>query len=99
MTHLIPNLGAALSRIVLQEAQECFMHADVSAWGAPSECHELVSRGEARRRRLARRSAEAIARAPMRVILREAERRIGKRALHRAMEEAGYRYYRRTFPF
>ena len=99
MTHYIPNLGAALSRIAVQEASECFMHADVSAWGAPSECHELVSRGEAQRRRLARRSAEAIARAPMRVILREAERRIGKRALHRAMQEAEYRYYLRTFPF
>lgn len=99
MTIRIPNLGAALSRLIVQEAQESFMHADVSAWGAPSECHELVSRGEEERRLAACRAAEEIARAPMVLILREAERRIGERALRRAMQEAEYRYYLRTFPF
>lgn len=72
---MIRNLGKALSVLILAEVNEQSLHADVSAWGAPSECHDDVRRGEARRQREARKHAEAIARAPLRVILREAKAR------------------------
>lgn len=71
----ISNLGQVLTILARAEAAEHFMHADVSAFGAPSECHALVSRGEARRKRIARKRAEAEARAPMRVIQHQARKR------------------------
>ena len=71
------NLGKAVGILILADCVERFMHADVRAWGAPSECHDVVSRGAARRRRQARRHAEAIAQAPLRVIEREVKRRTG----------------------
>lgn len=72
---MIRNLGAALSILVRASAAEEFAHYDVDAFGAPSECHDLVARGEAQRLRRARKHAEAVARRPLRVILREASRR------------------------
>lgn len=74
---MIRNLSAALTILARAEAAEIFMHADVAAFGAPSECLALVSRGEARRSRRARKHAEAIARRPLRVIKREAQARGG----------------------
>lgn len=72
---MIRNLGRVLSVLATAEASEIAMHADVSAWGAPSECHRDVSRGEEQRFREARRHAEALARRPMRIIKQEARRR------------------------
>jgi hypothetical protein len=74
---MITNLGHALSILASAEAAEHFMHADVEAFHAPSECHGLVSRGEAERARQARKHAEATARRPLRLIVREAQRRGG----------------------
>lgn len=74
---MIRNLSAALTILARAEADEHFLHADVDAFGAPSECHELVSRFEAERQRRARKHAEAIARRPLRCIRREARARGG----------------------
>lgn len=71
----IRNLGHALTILARAEAAEHFMHADVAIMGAPGECHALVARGEARRRRIARKHAEAVACAPLRVIKRVSARR------------------------
>lgn len=89
---MIKNLGKAVSILARAEALEIALHEDVAAWGAPSECHGAVSRGEAQRRRQARRHAEAVARRPLRIIEREAKARGGvglhehSRAFCRAME-------------
>lgn len=100
MKHHITNLGAALSKLAIHEATETVMHADVSAFGAPSECHDLVAKGEAARRRIARRHAEAIACAPMRVIVREAIKRLGSQAAYvRACNKAEQRAFARLCPF
>lgn len=76
------QLGKALSILAQQEAAESFFHADVNAWGAPSECHALVSKGEADRVRQARRHAEAVAKMPLRVILKKAFKRGGLKQCH-----------------
>lgn len=47
------HLGKALTILAGQLVDEEIMHADVDAWGAPSECHRDVSRGERRRHRAA----------------------------------------------
>lgn len=67
-----PNLAQALTILASAEMAEHAAHADVSAFGAPSECHALVSRGETARKRQARKHAESVARRPYRVIKREA---------------------------
>lgn len=72
---MINNLGRIVTIIARAEAREQDYHADVSAWGAPSECHGAVSKGEAARMRQARKQAEAEARRPWRVIVQEAKRR------------------------
>ena len=54
------QMGKAISIIAKARAAEYIMHADVDAYYAPSECHELVSRGEERRERQARRHAKSI---------------------------------------
>ena len=72
---MIKNLGAVLQVLAKAEARELDLHADVDAYQAPSECHGLVSQYEGKRRRLARRQAEAMASRPLRVILREAKKR------------------------
>lgn len=74
---MISNLGKAITILAKAEALELDMHADVEAFYAPSECHDLVARGEIQRARLARKHAEAIANRPYRVIKREAYRRGG----------------------
>lgn len=71
----IRNLGKALTILARAQATEIAYHADVDAWDAPSECHTDVARGEPRRQRRARKHAEAVARAPLRVIARQARRR------------------------
>jgi hypothetical protein len=60
METVMAQLGKAFGLILLAEAKEAFMHQDVSLWGAPSECHDLVSKGEFKRLRQARRNAKAV---------------------------------------
>jgi hypothetical protein len=78
---MIPNLGQVLGIVARHEASELFMHIDVdmhndfNAWGAPSEAHDELSRGEERRWREVRKHAEAVAQRPWRIIVREARRR------------------------
>lgn len=71
------QLSQALTILARAEASELFAHDEVDAYYAPSECHTLVMRGEAKRWRLTRKRAESAARAPLRVILREAHKRGG----------------------
>ena len=54
------QIGKAISILLAAEHHECMLHDDVDAWGAPSECHGLVARGEAQRLRAARRHAVAV---------------------------------------
>ncbi len=54
------NLGRALSIVFLAQVREEIMHMDVAAFGAPSECHDAVSKGEEKRLRQARRHARAV---------------------------------------
>lgn len=95
---LIRNLGQVLTILARAECSEHFMHADLRAFNAPGECHTLVARGAVRRRRQARRHAEATARAPMRVIARQAKRR-GLELGSFKWQEAVSRIYNKTYPF
>ena len=96
---MIKNLGKAISIIARASADEINYHADVSAWGAPGECHDSVSKGEAARYRRARRHAKAVARAPYRIIIREARERGGvelhehNRHFRRAIEAHVHDFY------
>jgi len=72
---MIKNLGKAVSILARQEAASHFAFEDLAAFHAPSECYPIVERGERRRARLARRHAEAVAGAPLRVIAKEARKR------------------------
>ena len=93
---MIRNLGKALTIMAEHEASEEFKHADMSAFGAPSECHQDALRSEPRRRRQARKHAEAVARAPWRVIRREADKR-GFNLRH--WHELVARIYCKNYPF
>lgn len=68
MAKHITNLGEALSILAHAEAAEHFAHADVDAFGAPGECHSLVSRNEEKRQNEALRKAEALTGATFRDI-------------------------------
>jgi hypothetical protein len=96
----VSNLSTALTILARAEAAEHFMHADVAAFGAPSECHALVARGQHARNRIARKRAEAAARAPLRVIKRVAQQRGG---LCPSASPKWQRFvgivYQRTYPF
>jgi len=67
----VPNLSIALTILARAEAAEHFMHSDVSAFNAPSECHDAVRRGEADRMRIARKHAEAVTGRSLRCIRRD----------------------------
>lgn len=54
------QLGKAFTILAQAQVREEIMHDDVAAFHAPSECHALVSKGEARRLREARRRAKAV---------------------------------------
>ena len=72
------QMGRAVSIIAAHFAAEHIAHADVDAFGAPSECHALVARGEAQRERQARRLAKAasgLSRAEFNRRLRKLDRR------------------------
>jgi hypothetical protein len=97
---MIRNLGKAISVLILCEVHEVSAHADVDAFGAPGECHRDVSRRAPQRARLARKQAEAIARAPLRVIRREAIKRGSFDFGGPRWEQAfGRAYSRHGFPF
>ena len=53
------QLGKAFTILAMQQVKEDIMHSDVDIWHAPSECHDLVSKGESWRNRTARRHAKA----------------------------------------
>jgi hypothetical protein len=72
---MIGKLGKVATILAAADAREIAMHMDVDAFHAPSECHDLVRRGEEKRLRLARRHAEAVARRPFRIIARELKER------------------------
>lgn len=55
------RLGRAISILVAHERAVDEMHGDVRAFGAPSECHGVVSRYAARDFRLVRKHACAVA--------------------------------------
>jgi hypothetical protein len=98
---MIQNLGKVLGIVARHKAIEIFMHNDVDAWGAPSEYHDDVSRGEARRWREARRHAEAVAQRPWRYIVREAQRRgvVVNNAHPQWQTIVGRVYDNQSFPF
>lgn len=95
----IRNLGRVLSILLMQEVNRFSLHADASAFSAPSECHDDIERAVAFDRREARRMAEAEARRPLRVILREARRR-GFQLAGPRYERTFHRVYQlRGFPY
>lgn len=63
-------MGKGITTYVLAMVNEEILHHDVNAWGAPSECHDLVARGEAQRLRLARRRAARQAGVNVRTFMR-----------------------------
>jgi hypothetical protein len=72
---MIRNLGKVLTILAMADATEMDKHLDIDVFGGPGECHRDVERGEAQRRRQARRHAVATARRPYRAIMLEAKRR------------------------
>lgn len=68
------RLGKALTILARHQVNEQALHDDVDAFGAPGECHTLVSRNEHRRERQARKHAEAVAGMPERLIRRKARK-------------------------
>jgi hypothetical protein len=74
------QLGKAIGILLRAYEAEAFMHEDVDAFHAPSECHALVARGEAKRLRQARRHAEAVAGMNLRGIRKLARKRMGNDA-------------------
>jgi len=87
------QLGKAFGLIARQEAYEQMMHADISAWHAPSECHAVVARGEKRRLREARRHAKAVSGLSRRAFNVELKRTRG-----RIFDVAIARIYAREWP-
>jgi hypothetical protein len=104
---MIPNLGQVLGIVARHEAGELFMHndidthKDVDAWGAPSEAHDDVSRGEQHRWREVRKHAEAVAQRPWRIIVQEAQRRgvVVSNAHPQWQTIVGRVYNNQNFPF
>lgn len=88
------QMGKAIGILALAQAREDFMHEDVDAFGAPGECHGLVSRGEARRERQARRHAKAAS-----GLSRAAFNRELRRVPYPVMRRAYGRVYERHYPF
>jgi len=55
------QLGKAVSIIMAHEQRGHFAHRDIAAFGAPSECHRDVTRGQRKRFRLVRKHACRVA--------------------------------------
>lgn len=58
------------------------LHDDVDEWGAPTECHGLVVRLNAREFRLVRRRIKAVTGLKFNAFVREVERRTSPRWVH-----------------
>jgi hypothetical protein len=78
------NLGKALSIIFAAHRSEIEMHIDVDTFHAPSECHDVVTKGEVDRLRQARRHARSIARMPVRVLFKKARKLTSEKTMTRA---------------
>lgn len=78
------QLGKAIGIVAMATVREIIMHEDVSAWGAPSECHRDVRRGEVDRERTARRHAKAVS-GLTRGQFRRALRAFGARRMERVV--------------
>ena len=76
MKYEIPNLSRAVSLIVQYHRRESDMHADIRAWGAPGECHEDLSRGEASRFRDVRKHIEGVTGFKYKMVRAEILRRV-----------------------
>ena len=77
------NLSRAASLIFRHIQCECAMHEDVDAFHAPSECHGLVARGEAKRWRATARKIKALTGHHPKVVLKVIEQRITPKAAYR----------------
>jgi hypothetical protein len=93
------NISQALTVIAFAECREHFMHADVVAFGAPSECHDLVSRGEAERLRLMRRRVHSLTGLPYRVFCRKVARDHGLPIGGPKWQSIVGRVYARNYPY
>lgn len=91
-------LGQILSLIIRHDCDEQFSHADVEAFGAPGECHDLVRKNEHKRWRHTRRRVVALAGRPWRVVLKELRKQgieLGGPKYERMVD----RVYARHYPF
>lgn len=75
------NLGRGLTIFLEHHRYENFMHDEIDAWHAPSECHALASRGEDRRFRAMRRHVEGVTGLKWKVFREQVIRRTGLRWL------------------
>lgn len=82
------NIGKALGLIALAAVEEYHMHADIAAFGAPSECHGAVSKGEARRMRDLRRRIKGLTGLKWREFRKEVTARTSDKVLYLA-EQGG----------
>lgn len=102
---MIKNLSAALSVVARAQAWEYIGHADISAWGAPSECHRDFERGEERRWRLARKKVHGLTQLSWQAFTRRLRRehglelhhcdRVWGKVLNRTMENSGHPLFER----
>ncbi len=88
------QLGKAIGIIARACANESIMHEDISAWGAPSECHADVEKGEAIRLRHAHRLAKSVSGLSRRAFNKELTK-----VPSRVFENAAHRIYLRDNPF
>ena len=96
----IRNLSRALSVIARHEAYEWLGHAEISAFGAPGECHHDFERGAAKRYRLVYRRVHALTGLSWRAFVRRVRReyglvmhpcdRVWNRILDRTMRGTGH---------
>lgn len=97
---MVKNISRALTLVAGLECYESFMHADVSAWGAPSECHDDVSRGEGVRMRKMCRHVRGITGLRWRVFVRAVRRDYGiEFGSPRWQKIVGRVYEQRRYPF
>ena len=87
------NISEAIVILAAWQIAEDVYHEDVSAWGAPSECHDLVRRGARRRFYSAARQALAVAGSAKRI--KQAANDMGHRGQDRLMGQL----YGRMSPF
>jgi RNA:NAD 2'-phosphotransferase (TPT1/KptA family) len=77
------NLSRAASLILRHLQFEYAMHYDVQAFHAPSECHGLIVKGEAKRWRATARKIKALTGHHPKVVIKVIEQRISPKAAYR----------------